>query len=113
MGSGLACTHERRGEPKLPGFYFPPQVPSPGSQKRNKAEQAGQRGPHSPLEEGADQQAGLHLVLSAHNPLGVVSGVHLDPLKKDSTHTFIIRNFQFILNKLLNLEQTTLPQIFL
>lgn len=53
------------------------------------------------------------MVLSAHNPLGVGSGGDLDPLKKDSTRTFIIRNFQFILNKLLNFEQMTSPQLFL
>lgn len=48
-------------------------------------------------------------MFTGQNPVG--SEDYLDPMKKHSGHIFIIRNLQFIVNKPLNFEQMTLPQL--
>lgn len=94
-------------------FHCPPQVPSPQKAQKGKKDRAesGRWGLLNPLGRGPTNRKVPIWCSVAATPWGVSSGSYLDLSK--TRHIFIIRNFQFILNKLLNFEQMTLPQLFL
>lgn len=95
VGSGWACAQGRRGARTA---CDTPQVPSP-------------RGPVRP---GAGQREGPHSLLLGHSLQDSGSGAaEAFEAFEERLCTYFYNQKQFILNKLLNFEQMTLPQLFL